>query len=568
MKKGDENKFFELTESNPRYLMTPCDTPSVIHSGTRANALHVAAEAGSARMTTLVLEAVQDPELMARMYPSESAESRARRQEYLFDLYLNSHLKASFDTPLHQAAKIGAVDVVAILAQYSSCDTKAKNKYDMTPADAAGTRMTQDDPQVVEQIQNLLSDHVYIPVFRVNDHSMPSFIGEPWSPRPNQPDGGGGIDLGGLSPVLIRHQLDDASLKSVSTSNKNFLSTPRPLGPKQPKSPYVVTPKVTPTRSLDQTTSSLSVRGVLGPMSPLEAEKIKAEWKRPKCVEDQAIRLSDTRKGLERQGRELAKKIASARMIEYWDFLDAYCDLSSDQGLELLDHHLREMSERKWTVSDAREDHDGSFLSLSGLAKGFAGLTIGDDQENEENQSPNEDRNPVPNLNALNLNERSEICCDNDSRNDHVIPNGAGDNNLSPDTIWNRPRITVGYQESPLVDDAHYRDNDDNDDETSLASGDSFHTVASSFTSDDDSILTAEEGQWIYLMGNEPCETDRDVYRIIKDVNFDGSCYPYLSVWKDLMSTVTHEEQALWPKAVAEKPKVFNKSAVSKKLFV
>ena len=59
-----------------RYLMTPCDTPSVLHSGTRSNALHIAALSGSVRMTLKVIDAVRDPELMIKMYPGESAESR------------------------------------------------------------------------------------------------------------------------------------------------------------------------------------------------------------------------------------------------------------------------------------------------------------------------------------------------------------------------------------------------------------------------------------------------------------------------------------------------------------
>ena len=39
--------FDKLVSENPRYLTTPCDTPSILHSGTRANALHISAsEAG------------------------------------------------------------------------------------------------------------------------------------------------------------------------------------------------------------------------------------------------------------------------------------------------------------------------------------------------------------------------------------------------------------------------------------------------------------------------------------------------------------------------------------------
>ena len=60
-----------------------------------------------------------------------------------------------------------------------------------------------------EQIKKLLGDHVYIPVFRVSDHSMPSFVGEPWSPRPlnnNSSSNGDNLDCSGdlaaLSPGM------------------------------------------------------------------------------------------------------------------------------------------------------------------------------------------------------------------------------------------------------------------------------------------------------------------------------------------------------------------------------
>ena len=106
----------------------------------------VAHNEGSVRMTNLVLEAVQDPALMTAMYPEESVENRVRRQEHIFDLYLNSQLKGNYNTPLHQAAKIGAIDVVAALVQFSSCDTKIKNKFGMTPAEYAGEHLS--DPQV------------------------------------------------------------------------------------------------------------------------------------------------------------------------------------------------------------------------------------------------------------------------------------------------------------------------------------------------------------------------------------------------------------------------------------
>ena len=77
--------FDKLVSENPRYLTTPCDTPSILHSGTRANALHVAASEGGAngkaspKMTQKVLDSILSTDLMERMYPGETAENRARR---------------------------------------------------------------------------------------------------------------------------------------------------------------------------------------------------------------------------------------------------------------------------------------------------------------------------------------------------------------------------------------------------------------------------------------------------------------------------------------------------------
>ena len=69
--------------------MTTCDQPAIVHSGTRSNALHIAAKEGKFRMVEVILELVTDPALVKRMYPTDSPESLAKRQEYLLDLYLN-----------------------------------------------------------------------------------------------------------------------------------------------------------------------------------------------------------------------------------------------------------------------------------------------------------------------------------------------------------------------------------------------------------------------------------------------------------------------------------------------
>ncbi len=141
-------KFEELVASNPRYLMTPCDQPSILHSGTRSNGLHVAAQSGKLKMAELLLDHITGPSLMERMYPNDSEESRANRQEYLLDLYLNMPKKGDFDTPLHQASKWGHWPIVKFLVEFSSCDTARKNKEGLTPAEVACSRMGNSDQDV------------------------------------------------------------------------------------------------------------------------------------------------------------------------------------------------------------------------------------------------------------------------------------------------------------------------------------------------------------------------------------------------------------------------------------
>ena len=69
--KGDSESVLKMVEANPRYLMTTCDAPNVVHSGTRANALHVAtAKTGSLKMAKLVMDIVNSEVSVSHCEPS------------------------------------------------------------------------------------------------------------------------------------------------------------------------------------------------------------------------------------------------------------------------------------------------------------------------------------------------------------------------------------------------------------------------------------------------------------------------------------------------------------------
>ena len=133
---------------------------------------------------------------------------------------------------------------------------------------------------------------------------------------------------------------------------------------------------------------------------------------------------------------------------------------------------------------------------------------------------------------------------------------------LSPSSIWSRTRESnhdlstassnesanspfrfnteVENNKSPFLPESFMdrrRDGYESDSESS-----SFHSVASSLQS---SVLTAEEGtNWVYLLGNLPTDTDRQVYEAIKDI--DVSQYPSINNWKILVETFTVKQRQQW----------------------
>ena len=229
------------------------------------------------------------------------------------------------------------------------------------------------------------------------------------------------VDLDPLSPIMIRQQLGDVKSSLISTdqalqyteyqqnnpetsfgsplsSTNSHSITPNKKRNKSPllvcKDRYPISPVFTPKKNLmgppsknspisnncsesgnicdtsgyDTSSSScrsisspLSVQAILGPFTNVEeAKKIQQEWRKPQAKSN-LIRLKDSKKGLEKEGRSLAQKYNSS-MIEYWGFLETYCDLTSEHGLEQLDSYLHEKAEcRVCTTSSVNASIEASF---------------------------------------------------------------------------------------------------------------------------------------------------------------------------------------------------------------
>ena len=235
-------------------------------------------------------------------------------------------------------------------------------------------------------------------------------------------------------------------------------------------------------------------------------------------------------------------------MIEYWEFLDAYVDLSTPVGMEALDEHLRQMAENNVNKNDAnrsnqqaniddsivlhREDSD----PFSDLLSGFGGLKLSDNKtfvQGDVAQQKTDDQNHPPPattkectlMDVVKQMEKKPMLRVQELQ-------APAPSLLSPNTLWNRPRVVnqvaaspgFGEPETPArgshfhfpmsVDDednkvqssvqpiqppdnAAFRENVSDGSESDDDCGSSFHTVASSF----DSCLTAEEGQWVFMQG-------------------------------------------------------------------
>ena len=475
----DEAKFHSLVDSNPRYLVTTYDTPAIVHSGTRANALLTAVASQSSKMVTVVLNKIQDPTLFAKMYPSESEEARAKRMEHLLDLFLNMPNKGHYDTPLHTAAKFGHLDIVRLLVAFSSCNTRALNKAGSTPAEVVCTRMGDYDADVKNEIKKALEGQVYIPVIRDCDFLTPGHLGETL----HQGDEVVAQCIGNRSNLLIHSPMPGWNTPMRSPNNNNNRS-PRRL---TPGSPIALSP-LSPA-NVRANNGFSSVQALLGPLSPQEASRVRSEWK---ANTPRALRLTDPSKGLERQGRKVARSLNTSQ-FEYWEFLDAYCDLSSAEGLQLLDNHLYDVSrrineERQREVEESDEEGDalngnGDVLSpMSQLARDLGDLRL--------SSPPSAQRNDQDEDNGNNVGAESD-------------------------------------SEGSFLSFPHDR------------------------TTSESSFETADEGTWVYMKGARPTLADAQVLDALQDSGVTIECvrpYPSVAAWMAAVASAGEEERKRWGK--------------------
>ncbi|XP_072376175.1 ankyrin repeat and LEM domain-containing protein 2 homolog [Diabrotica undecimpunctata] len=291
-------------------------------------------------MTELILTTIANPEFIKLLYDDDNQQNAEDRAAVLLDLYLNTPNKGLNETPLHFASKHGALDVVEILVSYPQCDKTLKNKYNRTPEQVICERAEGDNLSATKRaIELLLHDSYYVPVLRAEDNSMPPVVGEPFSPS---------------SPPVI---------------NSN------PLSPR------------------------LEIHAYAGPMERKEAQQFRKVWKTPprncnvsvlgstpnNLINIASLKFKDPKKGLERIGKRLANKF-DVNWKEYWPFLDCFIDISSEEGLKLLDAYLSDkyailnqsvLEELKKSVS-VNLDGTDMLSPMSNLCEAFSACRLND----------------------------------------------------------------------------------------------------------------------------------------------------------------------------------------------
>lgn len=136
IEQGDKESVHHLIRSNPRYLVSSGDTPTILKESFRYNALHVAALTKNADIASLVLETVGDPEFIKLLHGKDDDRTAEDVSNILLDLYLNMPEKGRGETPLHLATKFGASEVVEVLTSYKECQSN-RNVEGLLPKDVS-----------------------------------------------------------------------------------------------------------------------------------------------------------------------------------------------------------------------------------------------------------------------------------------------------------------------------------------------------------------------------------------------------------------------------------------------
>lgn len=135
---GDYEEVEKAIWSNPRCLVTVCDSATYLMAGPKYNACHIAARADKAEIMGLLLDTISNYSFLRKLYPNLSDDNVQDRINHLLDSYLNTPDPRLGNTPLHFACKKGFYKVVKVLLTFEGCDLKIKDSDGKTAEESIG----------------------------------------------------------------------------------------------------------------------------------------------------------------------------------------------------------------------------------------------------------------------------------------------------------------------------------------------------------------------------------------------------------------------------------------------
>lgn len=87
---GNMSFVVECVESNPKYLISSCETPVILFAGNRYNAVHCACKANQVDILRYVLDKISDEQYVNRMFEDRNPYTATARCVHLLDFYLNT----------------------------------------------------------------------------------------------------------------------------------------------------------------------------------------------------------------------------------------------------------------------------------------------------------------------------------------------------------------------------------------------------------------------------------------------------------------------------------------------
>lgn len=425
---------YQMIMENPRYLVSVANTPTILKVGPRYNALHVAVLSKNVNMCKLILHTIELPAFIQLLHlPGQTEQNVIETSLILLESYLNMPDKSRRETPLHFAAQYGLKDIVALLISYNLCKATI-NKDGFLPKDVICKRCDGASEALKQEIAVLLEDRFFVPVYRSLDESEPAVVGEPFTGNTLSIKENEHKSEKGLTPekkiaaiagpmdkehakvfqkrwktpprIQVRSPSQSTPISFVSPVkpvtkscvNNNYSSTPIAFHPvrklftdndmnedhngNEPVNKKVKTASCDIPSSSNTCTQNGSNQlnhnfteyrehntDVSLLDSPVDYKEARALYDSP-AITERLVRATDPYKGIERVGRDLAKQ-HKVGWREYWKFLDTMVDLTSPEGLSLMELYLQKKeshtAEPKLPTSPANDSISAICASLNTL---------------------------------------------------------------------------------------------------------------------------------------------------------------------------------------------------------